>query len=397
MSARSELTRATAVRYAKASKKEKSKILDEYVLDTGFERKYAISKLNKATAKYVVKDSFRNKTLVKVVPVKKKKETRGRKKKYDQAVENCVLEVWEFFDRMCAKRLAPFLSDNADYFQQKRYFGISGEIAGKLKSISPATIGRILKKRKSETALKGLSMTSSKGSINLNSIPVRVFFSWDEKVPGFFECDTVANCGASGAGQFISTLTLTDVGVGWVENRALPCKTQRNVRDALDDIKFTLPYPMKGLDSDNGSEFKNMDVYGWCVENNITFTRSRPYRKNDNCYVEQKNNYHVRNLVGYYRYEGKEAWQVMDDLYFLYNQLTNYFYPCMKIIEKTRTGGKVTRKYDKPASPFARLMADESIADSIKQRMMEFKSRIDLIELKKEVDEYKERLLALAR
>ena len=174
-----------------------------------------------------------------------------------------------------------------DYFSTK--FGYSEEMKHKLSKISSATIGRMISPEISKYSIRGISTTRPAKNLN-KLIPIRVYFEWDTLEPGFFEADTVANCGMSTEGQYISTLTLTDVFSGWTENRALLNKAQRWVKEAVDDVKKKLPFQMKGLDSDNGSELKNTQLLGWCQENHVEFTRSRPYRKNDNCYVEQRTN-----------------------------------------------------------------------------------------------------------
>ena len=295
---------------------------------------------------------------------------------------------------LCAKRLVTFIKDNLDYLSVK--FNYDEELKYKLSKISSATIGRILKPEIPKYSLRGISTT--RPAKNLNAfIPVRVYFDWDERQPGFFEVDTVANCGMSAQGQYISTLTMTDVYSGWTENRALLNKAQRWVKEAVDDVKKKIPFVMKGIDSDNGSELKNTQLLQWCYENQVEFTRSRPYKKNDNCVVEQKNDSVVRRLVGYQRFEGEETRLVLAELYETYNLLVNYFFPSMKIISKERLDAKVIKKYDKAKTPYTRLMEHKDLADSVKTELTRRKNSLDMETLINKTKALQTQLFSMAK
>jgi len=219
---------------------------------------------------------------------------------------------------------------------------------------------------------------------------------YDERKPGFFESDTVAHCGTTTEGQYICTLTLTDVHSGWTENRALLNKAHRWVKEATEDVKIHLPFAMKGIDSDNGGEFKNIQLLQWCEVNHITFTRSRSYKKNDNCFVEQKNDSVVRRIVGYYRFEGEAARVVLAELYESYNKLVNFFFPSMKIIAKQRVDAKVIKKYDAAKTPYRRLMESKDVSEAVKEELFRRKNRLDLQQLLYKTQLLQRKLIAMA-
>lgn len=391
MKTKKKLTEETAKRYCKAGKKQKSTIIDEFIATTGYNRKYAIHILKNAAKIKITHFNNVEKKSVQVITKQRKK--RIYVKYYGADVKDEIVRLWIFSMFLCAKRLVSFIRDNLDYFSTK--FGYSEEMKHKLSKISSATIGRMISPEISKYSIRGISTTRPAKNLN-KLIPIRVYFQWDTLEPGFFEADTVANCGMSTEGQYISTLTLTDVFSGWTENRALLNKAQRWVKEAVDDVKKKLPFQMKGLDSDNGSELKNTQLLGWCQENHVEFTRSRPYRKNDNCYVEQKNDSVVRRIVGYYRFEGEEARAVMAELYETYNLLVNYFFPSMKIQKKERIDAKVTKKYDNAKTPYTRLIECESLPEEAKQALRRRKNALDLETLLQRTQELQTKLIALA-
>jgi hypothetical protein len=221
--------------------------------------------------------------------------------------------------------------------------------------ISPATIDRLLRKVRRE-GIRGISTTQA-GSLLKHQIPIRTFSDWDDLKPGYVEIDLVAHCGEDAGGEFIYTLTLTDIATGWVELVAIKNRSQIAVTAALDRIISRIPFLILGIDCDNGSEFINYHLQRYCEERKINFTRSRPYKKNDQCYVEQKNGHVVRRLAGYARYEGEEATTTLNRLYSIHRQFINFFQPCRKLASKVRIGAKVSKDYDDPQTPYVRLLA----------------------------------------
>ena len=376
MKTKKKLSEETAKRYCTAGKKQKTKIIDEFIATTGYNRKYAIHVLKNSA--YVKVTHFNNVARQSVQAITKTRKKRNYEKYYGQDVQQEVIRLWIFSMYLCTKRLVPFIRDNIDYFTQK--FGYDEKLKAKLARISSATVGRILKPEIPKHSIRGISTTRPAKNLN-KLIPIRTFFDWDERKPGFFEVDTVTNCGISTQGQYICTLTLTDVHSGWTENRALLNKAHRWVKEAVDDVKQNLPFQMKGIDSDNGSEFKNTQLLQWCKSNEVIFTRSRAYKKNDTCFVEQKNDNVVRRIVGYYRFEGEAARMVMADLYEQYNKLVNFFFPSMKIISKQRVEAKVIKKYDTAKTPYCRLMESSDVSEVVKAELLRRKNSLDLQQL----------------
>ena len=392
MKTKKKLSEETAKRYCTAGKKQKTKILDEFIATTGYNRKYAIHVLKNSA--YVKVTHFNNVAKQSVQLITKTRKKRTYKKYYGADVQEHVIRLWIFSMYLCAKRLVPFIRDNIDYFAQK--FGYDEKLKALLSSISSATVGRILKPEIPKHSIRGISTTHPAKNLN-KLIPIRTFFDWDERKPGFFEVDTVANCGVSTQGQYICTLTLTDVYSGWTENRALLNKAHRWVKEAVADVKEKLPFQMKGIDSDNGSEFKNTQLLQWCNTNNVIFTRSRSHKKNDNCFVEQKNDSVVRRIVGYYRFEGEAARMVMADLYERYNALVNFFFPSMKIISKQRVEAKVIKKYDAAKTPYRRLMESSDVSEAVKADLLRRKNSLDLQQLLEATHTLQSKLISMAK
>jgi hypothetical protein len=245
-------------------------------------------------------------------------------------------------------------------------FGITGETAEKLKTISPASIDRYLKKDKQALRLKGKSLTKPVDSLK-NRIPIRTFYTSEErKKPGFWQIDTVHHCGQATQGQYLHTLTATDIASGWIEMRSLLNNAQRWTFDALSHIKYYAVLPLIELHSDNGSEFINSYTETWCKDNGLLFTRSRDHKKNDNCFVEQKNGAVVREYVGYDRLEGAEEQALLADVYRPLCPLLNFFMPTQKLKSKTRVGSKEFKVYDEPKSPFQRLIESNEVSEKTK-------------------------------
>jgi hypothetical protein len=222
-----------------------------------------------------------------------------------------------------------------------------------------------------------------------------VFWPWDGQKPGFCETDTVSHDGGNVSGEFCYTLTVTDVATQWAEERALKNKAHRWVRQAMDEVYASFPVPLRGIDSDNGGEFINAAMKAWCEQRDITFTRSRSYHKNDNCYVEQKNGDVVRKAVGYARYTNEEALALV---YRSLRALLNYFYPCTKLIDTTRDEkGKTRKVYDRPATPCERLLAREDVSGEAKDRLKAQRKRLNIVRLQDAVDKAVDQLLQTAQ
>jgi hypothetical protein len=334
---RRAVTETTAVRYVLASKRGKSRILDELCANTGWHRNHARRALKLAlTAKVVTPRSPR--------PVK-----------YGDDVIAALTVCWTVLRMPAGKRLAPMLGELVAVLRHFGELTIDEVTAELLASMSAATIDRRLAPERAKYQLRGRVGTKP-GSLLKSQIPVRTWAEWDDARPGFVEIDLVWHDGGNRAGGHAFTLTVTDIATGWTENRSVPDKTGKCVLAALNDIARAMPFPILGVDSDNGSEFINDDVFRWCQKRKITFTRARPGNKNDGCHVEQKNWTVVRTLVGYHRYDTAAELFLLNEIWQLQSKLTNYFYPQQKLISKVRKGAKVSKKHDKAATPFHRAI-----------------------------------------
>jgi hypothetical protein len=321
-------------RYLKSSKQEKSQILDEFIKVTGYHRKAAI------------------RTLLKVASL-----TTGHKG--HPATYGSVLQplrvIWEASDRLCSKRLQPFMTEMIQVLKRKGELQINADQAAQLIKLSPSTIDRMLHSYRNAGGRKSKS-TTQQGNLLKNLIPIRTFADWQESKPGFLEIDLVAHCGESTEDFYLNTLSAVDVASGWFECVPVWGKGQVRVRSAVHHIRQQLPFNLLGLDSDNGSEFINQCFYSYCQKEKITFTRSRSYKKNDSCHVEQKNGNVIRRLVGYDRYTSHAAYQCLDRLYYTVRLYLNFFQPTMKLISKTRHGAKVHKVYETARTPYQRLI-----------------------------------------
>lgn len=394
MKEKKAVTLQIVARYAKGSKTEKKKILDGFIEITGYNRKYAIHKLNKCFKKRDYKYNNRQRTCMKIkIP---KHEKRVYPRLYGDDDIAALARIWSFFNCMCGQRLVPFIRENIDALCRYEYFKITPTVRGRLLTISSATVNRRLFQKRKERKGKGFSTTKA-GSDLSKLIPVRAFFDWDERTPGFFEADTVSHDGGNAYGEHCFTVDVTDVCTGWIELRAVLNKAQRWVKEAIEDVHNTLPYQMRGLDSDNGSEFKNHQLFTWCKQNNIEFTRSRSYRKNDNCFVEQKNDSAVRHLVGYLRYEGDEAVTRLNKLYKNWCLLWNFFYPSVKIIAKERKDAHTYKSYDSAKTPFKRTLENASISQEVKDSLIKRKAELDLVKIKVQLEKDLDDVLSLAK
>jgi hypothetical protein len=321
-------------RYLKANKREKSQILNEFVKVTGYHRKSAI------------------RVLIKVSP-----STAGRRG--HPAAYGSVLQplkvIWEASDRLCSKRLHPFMTEMIQVLKRKRELHLDTDQEAHLVKISPSTIDRMLGPCRNAGGRKSQS-TTQPGNLLKNLIPIRTFADWQESKPGFLEIDLVAHCGETVEDFYLNTLSAVDVASGWFECVPVWGKGQIRVRSAVHHIRQQLPFDLLGLDSDNGSEFINQCFYIYCQKEKITFTRSRSYKKNDSCHVEQKNGNVIRRLVGYDRYSSQAAYQCLERLYYTVRLYLNFFQPTMKLISKTRHGAKVHKVYETAQTPYQRLI-----------------------------------------
>ncbi len=362
MKARQEVTNATAGQYRGASKKEKGRILDQFIATTGYSRWYA---------RLVLRHEGRRLQTDKqtIVVVERKSRTkRKRTRYYDEKVQTALVKLWRIMDYICGKRLQPQLPEFITVLERHNEFRCDRETKTKLLRISAASIDRLLITERRKYELRGRAGTKP-GTLLKKQIPIRTFAEWNEQQPGFVEIDLVAHDGGLGAGDYCQTLDLTDIATTWTETMAVRNKAQTWVFAALKELRQKLPFPLLGIDSDNGSEFINQYLVAYCQQQKLSFTRSRPYRKNDNCFVEQKNYSVVRRAVGYQRYDTESQLHLLNELYATLRLYSNFFQPTMKLQAKERVGSKVTKRYDRAQTPYQRVLASPKVSQAAKERL----------------------------
>jgi len=375
-----ELISTIKPRYLKSNKSEKSKILDEFCQNTGYNRKYVI--------KILQADYDNNR--VKIIGRK------PRKKIYTNEVILLAIKIWELLEYPCGQRLKGALSPMIDSLIRCDELKISDDLRNKLSTISTKTLDRRLKKERTLKRLNRNRGTTRHGSLLKSSIPIRIT-NWNTSKVGFMEMDTVAHNGGNPSGEFIYSLDMVEIYSSWTEQYAVMGKGETGVVKAVKTVQNELPFALLGLDSDSGSEFINWHMVKYCDKKNLFFTRSRPDRKNDNAYVEQKNNTHIRQRLGYGRYDTKEQLNIINDLY--RNELRlfdNFFRPVMKIKSKEKINNSVCKKtYDTAQTPYQRLLKSKQISKKKKQELTRIYLSLNPIKLKENINQKIQRIKKL--
>jgi len=353
-------------RYFTSTKLEKGQILDEFCANCSYNRKYAIRIIHKKESP-------------------KPKKRAGRPNVYyKESIIRFLKDLWIATNLACSQRLKEAIPSWLPYYERHHKNTLSLKDKEKLLRISSRTIDRLLKRMKSKNKKLGLS-TTKPGSLLKKHIPIKVD-QWDEFRPGFVEADTVAHCGSSVAGQFVYTLDVVDIATGWTEQRAVWGKGQQGVFAALKSIVEQLPFAILGFDSDNGSEFLNWNLLEYFTKrkNPVQYTRSREYHKNDNAHIEEKNWTHVRQYLGYQRFENIKIVSLMNDLFLNeWRFFLNYFIPSFKLIKKERVGSKIIKKFDAPKTPYQRLLESTYIKPKVKKQLTNTFVTLDPFHLQK--------------
>lgn len=378
MQERRAVVRELSKGYRTKTKKERGVIADELVRLTGYNRSYACRVLRGAG-----------------VVGRREPRTRTRKKTYGPETLRPLRKIWATLDGLSGKRLAPFLPEMVEVMERTGELRLTEETRGKLLRISAATIDRLLAPDRRRLQIRGRSRTKP-GTLLKHQIPIRTFANWDDARPGFLEVDLVSHDGGHPVGDWIQTLSATDVATGWTETRACRNKAQVHVFAGLLAIRAALPFPLLGLDSDNGSEFINAHLLRYCEREEVTFTRSRPYRKNDACYVEQKNWHVVRRTVGYVRYDTEEELALLNELYDSLRLLTNFFSPQMKLIEKKRDGARVQKRYDQARTPYRRLLGAGILSSEEEEKLAALHLSLNPVAVQRTIGRIQQRLRTLA-
>jgi hypothetical protein len=369
-------------RYHQASRKGKTLILDEFCATCGYHRKYAIRVLRRRP-----KDNPSS-----------PKRSRGPKPVYQHAqLVTALKRLWFATDQMCSRKLKAAIPLWLPFYDAA-YEVLGGAVKEQLLTISSATIDRLLKPYRALNR-KG-RCTTRPGTLLKNQIPVKTH-NWDVTRPGYFEADTVAHCGNSMAGDFISSLTFTDIFSGWTENRAVWGRGSQGVLRQIADIEAKIVFPILGFDCDNGAEFLNHHLVSYFTDrprNPVIFTRSRPYRKNDNAFVEQKNWTHVRQLLGYDRFDHPELVPIINDLYGTeWSLFNNYFCPTLKLKHKTRINSRYVKTYELPQTPCQRLLASEHVEPASKILLQEVYNSLNPFTLKRNIEEKLSRIFTILK
>lgn len=366
--ARKAYLNAVEKRYSNSSKKEKTQILNEFCQNCDYSRKHAIRLLNDARA---------------VSNVLAFKKPVGKPPTYSQAARDRLIQLWQIMHYPCSINLQQALSLWLPYD-----LDTPEEIKRELVAMGASTIERALRETKNKRP-KGKSTTTA--SKFKSQIPLKLCKDDVKKTIGYFEADTVAHCGDSLSGQFAWTLTMTDLHSGWTENRACFSKHAEEIKNAVSAIETELPYKIMGFSSDNGTEFLNEVLQNYLMndrDHQLDISRGRPYKKNDNAHVEQKNFTHVRNLFGYERIEGKILIDLMNDIYINYwNPLKNFYTPCLKLKKKERIGSKIKKKYDTPKTPFQRLIESGQLTIKQQELLNDKKCKLNPFILQKKLHE----------
>ena len=376
MATRDELVVALAGRYASSSRQHRGCILDEFVAVSGFHRKHAMRLLRAG------------RSVPGVGP-------RPARRLYNDAVREALIVVWEAADRVCGKRLRPLVPILMEAMERHGHLQLAPEVRAGLVTMSAATIDRALCKVK-EQASGGPRRRSASSTGVRRSVPVRTFDGWNDPAPGFMEADLVAHSGPTAEGSFVQTLTMTDIATGWTECAPLLVREQTVLVAVLSEIRRRMPFPLLGFDTDNDSVFMNETVQFYCKEAGVEFTRCRPYRKNDQAWVEQKNGAVVRRIVGYRRFVGLEAAAALGRLYMSVRLYVNFFQPSFKLASKARDGAKVTKRYHPPATPYQRLLADPRTSETIRARLSAIRATLDPVRLLSEIRVAQKQLVEIA-
>ncbi len=387
MDERKTVTKALAEQYRRASKKGKAMLLGQFTQATGYNRVYAARLLRNYGRRVEVAPRI-------VVEATGRRPVKPRSRTYGPEVLTLLTKIWKIMDYVCGKRLAAALPHVLPRLVELKEVRVSKKLMRQLLEISPATIDRLLQAERKKLALKNRGGTKP-GTLLKSQIAVRTFSDWDETRPGFLEVDLVGHSGGSGYGEFCQTLNVTDVATGWTEQRAVLTKAQRYVFEALEQLRGSLPFRLLGLDSDNGGEFINHHLYDYCVQEQITFTRSRSNRKNDNCFIEQKNWSIVRRFIGYGRYETPEALACLNELYGVLRDYVNFFVPSTKLLKKTRDGARVKRCYDIPRTPYHRLLDSPDVEPAVKATLTRYYQTLNPALLSRRIQDLQKRLLSL--
>ena len=373
---RNELIHTIRIRYKDATKMEKTRILDEFVALSGYHRKHACRLLSRQNEHYEANKTIKSQRI------------------YNEAVKQALIILWETADRICSKRLKAVIPDLMESMERHQHMNLDPTVRERLLKISASSIDRLLYDVREKAKPHRKKRRSPKKVSRL--VPIRTFADWDDPEPGYLEVDFVAHNGGSSSGVFIHTLVGTDINSGWTECIPLLAREQSLVVEGLEAFCHRFPFPVLGLDFDNDGAFINDTLFNYCETHAIKFTRSRPFHKNDQAWVEQKNSAVVRRFVGYERFSGFIAGQALAQLYQHVRLYVNYFQPSFKLQKKIRLGARTKRIYDKPSTPHNRLIDHSTIQESEKNFLRSESVQLDPVHLLHQIRDKQAALSALS-
>lgn len=361
-----------AKEYVTATKKQKGILVDQLLGIAGYNRCYA---------RWVLGH-----------PATVDKKQRKRQSQYASIFPQ-LKQLWKASNYCCGQLLVAAIPQLLPVLKRTGGLFITPEHEQLLLQISSATIDRLLKPERKKFGIKGRSGTKP-GTLLKHQIPVRIYTPWNEQVPGFLEVDLVAHCGDSLRGTYINTLDCVDLATCWSEKQAFIGKSEQRTKEAFLTLETRFPFPILGIDSDNGSEFINWHFLRLAKEKQITFTRSRPFKKNDQAHVEQKNYSTVRKIIGYKRLETEKQVHILNHIYQLLSQYHNFFIPTMKLEKKERIGSRIKRVYGKPMTPYQRVLDHPRISEQTRQNLREKYLTLDPIKILEQINKLIQTLLA---
>ena len=376
MATRDELLDALVARYREVGRAEKGRILTEFAGVTGCHRKHA-ARLLRATTR---PDRAR---------------PRPERRLYDEAVHEALIVLWEASDRICGKRLKPLIPMLLAAMERHGHLALDAEVRARLETISAATIDRVLRPVRQQAGGRSRRRAAPSSAIR-RAVPIRTFADWGDPSPGFVEADLVAHSGPQAGGAFVQTLVLTDIASGWTECAPLLFREQQLLGEVMTVVREGLPFALLGFDTDNDSVFMNETIKAWCETAGVEFTRSRPYRKNDQAHIEQKNGAIVRRMVGYRRLEGLAAAEALARLHRPMRLFVNFFQPSFKLAEKHREGAVVRKRYHAPLTPHQRLVSDPRVPQALKDALDAQHAGLDPVRLLGEIRAAQQALVEIA-
>ncbi len=372
MNARKQYLKDLGREYAGKGEADRGRLLDEAEKRTGLNRKYLIRILNHPVA---------------AVARKKRK----RRAEYGAAAATALIEMWDIFEQPCGQRMTVALRTEVDRLRRLGELVCSDKVAEQLKKMSASTIDRLLRREKRVRHLKRHRNPNVQRLI-YQKVPVKVAADWDTSEMGNIQVDFVAHCGRSTGGEYIHTISGVDIASNWWEGRAIPVRSQHAAKEGLSEMRPKFPFGIKELHPDNDSALVNDLLWDWTKQEGIRLSRSRPYKKNDNAWVEQKNWTHVRKVVGYRRFDTTGELRVLNEIYAVLRLYKNFCLPTIRLKSKIRNEGKIKREYEKPVTPYHRVIESEQVDRKTKQELQRIYEGLNPAKLYRQLTELRTQL-----